>query len=52
MHAATMHNMMHRLCNVVRHYIEYVGSNVYKPVFVIHCTIRKIVKMRKQVSGV
>ena len=26
------------LCNVVRHYIQYVWSNVYKPFFMIDCT--------------
>ena len=52
MQAATMHKWMHRLCNVVRHYIQHVCSNFFKPFFVIDFTRRKVVKVRKQVSAV
>ena len=51
-HAARMHICMHHLCNVVEHYIQYVCSNLYEPFFVIDCTRRKVVKMRKIVSWV
>ena len=32
--------------------MQYACSNVYKPFFVIDFTRRKVVKMRKKVSGV
>ena len=52
-HAATMHIWMHRLCNVVSHYIQLICSNFDKLFFVIDCTRRKVVNMPdKKVSGV
>ena len=47
------HIWMHRLCNVVRHYIQVVCSNLKKKLFfVIDFTRRKVVKMRTKVLGV
>ena len=51
-HAASMNIFMHRLCSVMTHYIQHVSANFYKPFFIIDCTRRKIVNMRKKVSGV